>query len=210
MNKIVFLLVPGFLILGSCLSTRGSTVERVDTDKVIDLTANWNDSDSQIVAQNMVANLLGSAWIDDFSEDRNPVLVLGPIENETSEDISIPLLSKDFEAALVNSGRVDIVANSYERASVRGERVDQQTNASEETMKRMAQESGADYMLLGNLTSNVQETVDQKVTFYQVSMELVDLESNKKVWIGNEKIKKIADKMKSRRTFWSKSSRLQW
>jgi hypothetical protein len=62
----------------------------------------------------------------------------------------------------------------------------------------MAQEIGADYMLLGTISSNVQENLegDETSMFYVVNMELVNITKNTKVWIGSKKIKKVIERNK--------------
>ena len=56
--------------------------------------------------------------------------------------------------------------------------------ASPETMKRFQQETGANYMLIGDITSIVDQEGGDKVKYYQVNLELVDIETNRKAWLG--------------------------
>ncbi|MDH3251819.1 MAG: penicillin-binding protein activator LpoB, partial [Ignavibacteria bacterium] len=97
---------------------------------------------------------------------------------------------KNLEKELINSGRVNFVANKEERQEVREERADQQEHAATESVKRFQQEAGADFMLQGDIVSIIDQEGGEKVKYYQVNMELVNIESNRKVWIGEKKIKK--------------------
>jgi PBP1b-binding outer membrane lipoprotein LpoB len=97
----------------------------------------------------------------------------------------------DLEMALVNSGKVRFVAAKGERTDIREERADQQENAAAATRAGLARETGADYMLQGSLNAVKDETRGQYAVMYQVNMELVDMTSNEKVWIGQKKIKKV-------------------
>ena len=45
-------------------------------------------------------------------------------------------------------------------------------------------------MLTGTLNSIVDQEGGEQVIYYQVDMELTDIQSHKKVWIGDKKIKK--------------------
>ena len=45
-------------------------------------------------------------------------------------------------------------------------------------------------MMNGVITSIVDQYGKNKVVFYQVDLELTNLETNEKVWIGDKKIKK--------------------
>jgi PBP1b-binding outer membrane lipoprotein LpoB len=83
------------------------------------------------------------------------------------------------------------VANSAERAELRNEVADQQGNATEETAKELHQETGADWMLTGTINTIVDQEGGKSVIFYQVDLELTDLQSHKKLWMGDKKIKKF-------------------
>ena len=57
-------------------------------------------------------------------------------------------------------------------------------------MKKFQQEAGADFMLRGDITTIVDQEGGEKVKYYQVNLELVNIETNRKAWIGEKKIKK--------------------
>jgi penicillin-binding protein activator len=63
-----------------------------------------------------------------------------------------------------------------------------------QTAKSLGEETGADLMMIGTLNSIVDQEGREAVVFYQVNMELVDIESNQKVWIGEKKIKKFVER----------------
>ena len=173
-----------------CAST--PTVDRLHVDEVIDLSGYWNDTDSRLVSEEMMGDCLSHPWSSRAAArlGREPVVIVGSVRNRTSEHLSTQTFVKDLERALVNSGVIDVVASSDERMEIRGEREDQQRHSSIETAKSMGQESGADFMLQGQINSILDAAGKQQVRFYQVELELVDLESNRKVWIGQKKLKK--------------------
>ena len=55
-------------------------------------------------------------------------------------------------------------------------------------------ETGADYMLQGEIQSIEDREGGRSVVFYQVDLRLVDLQSNAKVWVGQHKIKKFVER----------------
>ena len=105
---------------------------------------------------------------------------------------------KDLERALVNSGSVGVVASRDERGELRSERLDQQKHATLESAKSMGRELGADFMLQGQINSILDQSGKQQVRFYQIELELVDLESNSKVWIGQKKLKKLVTRPRAK------------
>ena len=182
------------LALASCGTTR--SVTRVSADTQIDLSGRWNDTDSQQVALAMINDVLVRPWFEEFqsANKRKPVLIVGNVANRSDEHIETQMFTKSLERELINSGKVKFVASSAERAGVRDERLSQQTEASAESMKRLGQETGADFYLGGIITSSSDALDGQKVVYYKVNLELIHIETNEKVWIGDKQIKKVIEK----------------
>lgn len=174
----------------------GPKVERVAADSQIDLSGRWNETDSRLVAEEMIKDALSRPWAMEFSadKDRKPAVVVGNVRNLSHEHVSSGTFIKDIEREFLNSGRVKLVQAGDARNELRDERAEQQEFASSETAKKWGQELGADFMLQGTINSIVDQDKKQKVIFYQIDMELTNVESNEKVWIGDKKIKKLIDK----------------
>jgi len=187
MKKVLFVLVA--FALAGC----GRTVERIDTNKVVDLSGYWNDTDSRLVAEEMVKDCLNRPWLAGFTavNKRQPVVIVGDVLNRSSEHIDSLLFTKDLERELTNSGLVRFVASSEERMEVRAERVDQKENAESSTIKPKGHETGSDYMLKGTVNSVKDQIKGKYVVLYQVNLELIDMANNQKVWIGQKEIKKF-------------------
>jgi PBP1b-binding outer membrane lipoprotein LpoB len=98
---------------------------------------------------------------------------------------------KDIEKAFITSQKVRLVQGGEKREAIRGERADQQDNSSVSTMKKWGLEVGADYMLQGSINSIVDAIDRKKVIFYQIDLELTNMQTNEIVWIGDKKIKKF-------------------
>lgn len=192
-NVFFILLISLFVTFGCGQSTK---VTRIATDQVVDLSGRWNDTDSRLTAEQMINGLLDRPWDDEFQAQngRKPAVIVGTIRNLSSEHIETEIFIKDIERELVNSGRVKFVASKEERKEIRDERLDQQSYATEETAKSIANETGADFMLKGSIKSQTDAVDGQQVKFYQVDLELINLENNEKVWIDSKKIKKTVEK----------------
>ncbi len=179
------------LLIAGC-GGGGRTVTRLDSEQVTDLSGGWNDTDARLVAEEMVRDALARPWLNDFSRatGNKPVVTVGTFRNQTSEHINTETFSKDFERELINSGQVRFVAARDQRAEIRDERQEQQEFASRETVKKLREETGADFVLLGSVKDIVDEIEGVKTVFYQTDFELINVETTEKVWIGTKKIKK--------------------
>lgn len=180
----------GLLVAGCGGSS--TQVTRIDPETQTDLSGNWNDTDARLVAQEMITDALGRPWLTDFSSStgNKPVVTVGTIRNLSSEHIDTETFTSDFERELINSGRVRFVASSGQRDEIRGERFDQQEFASQETMKKIRNETGADFILMGAIKTIVDQLEGTRVVYYQTDLEMINIESMEKVWIGTKKIKK--------------------
>jgi uncharacterized protein (TIGR02722 family) len=163
---------------------------------VTDLSGRWNDTDSRQVAEAMVKDALAYPWLDNFTrtKSRQPVVVVGTILNRSHEHINVQTFITDLERELTNSQKFSFVAGKGEREEIREERREQAVHAREDTQKSAGKELGADYMMKGNISTILDEADGVKAVFYQVDLELVDLESNVKTWFGQKKIKKVVER----------------
>lgn len=193
----ITLILAGMLSISAC--SPSLKVDRVDPSTQTDLSGKWNDTDARMVSEEMISDVLSKPWYENFRENNegeNPVIIVGTVHNNTMEHIDTQVFTKEIERAFINSGMVDVVASAEERGEIRQERAEQQSFASLESVKAMGRELGADLMLIGNMSSITDQSLNkrQKAVFYTVNMELIDIETNQKKWFGNKKIKKIVNK----------------
>ncbi|MDR1695199.1 MAG: penicillin-binding protein activator LpoB [Endomicrobium sp.] len=195
MKKLLLCLFAAVFML-NLSACSGTKVTRVSPDEVVDLSGNWNDTDSQEVSKEMISEVLTYAWYADFmtSRGKKPTVIVGSVLNKTEEHIATETFVKDLERSLINTGKVVFVASKDQRDEIRAEREDQAVNAKASTIKQTGQETGADFMLKGQINSIFDTGSGAEVKYYQVELEMIDMESNEKVWMGQKKIKKVVAK----------------
>ena len=188
-------LAVSVLLLSGC----GTKVTRVSHDSTIDLSGEWNDTDSRLVAEEMVKDAVSANWYKAYETQKKiPRVVIGEIRNKSHEHINTETFINDIQRYLVNSGKVEFVANKAERKELRDEKSDQAQNSSVESQQMAGEESGAELMMLGEINSIMDSEGGKSVVFYQINLELVQIESHKKVWLGDKKIKKFVEKSASK------------
>jgi uncharacterized protein (TIGR02722 family) len=186
------LLTVAVILLAAAGCGTSPKVDRVAPDTVTDLSGDWNDTDSRLVSEEMIQDALMHPWIANFIRNRGhqPTVIVGEVKNLSHEHINVNTFVNDIERALINSGRVEFVASRDEREEIRDERQDQDLHASEDTRNPAGRELGADFMLKGSINT-IYDTIDKKQTrYYQVDLNLISLADNRKVWLGQKKIKK--------------------
>ena len=187
-----------FAVIAVCVAGCSSTprVTRVSDNAVTDISGRWNDTDSRQVAEKIVGDCLQAPWLNEWmsaNANKRPVVIVGTIVNKSHEHINTETFINDIQRYLVNSGKVEFVANKGERQELRSETADQAANAAVDSRQVAGEESGADLMLLGSINSIVDQEGGKAVVFYQINLELVQIETHKKVWIGDKKIKKFVE-----------------
>ncbi|MDD2296768.1 MAG: penicillin-binding protein activator LpoB [Sphaerochaetaceae bacterium] len=190
-HNLVLISVLVVLVLTGCAS--GVKVSRIASDAQYDISGSWNDTDINLVTTALIESSLSSQWITQFRvrQGHNPVVIVGSILNKSSEHIDTSILAKKFEIALINTNQVDLVADIGFRDELRQEREGQQYFASEATAVALGKEIGADYLLQGAVRTVVDQVSGKAVRTYYVSAELIDIETSRKVWVGEESVRKL-------------------
>lgn len=184
-----FLCLISIVFISSC----SRKVTRIDPSEQVDISGRWNNTDSRLVAEDMTKTILGANWLTDHMAAKNgqrPVVIVGFVTNKSHEHIEAETFVKDVENAFVTTQKVRLVQGGKKREELRAEKADQQTNSSVSSMKKFGLEQGADFILQGSINSIVDSHKRKKVVYYQVNLELTNIETNEVVWIGEKKIAK--------------------
>lgn len=189
--RLLFVLFFSFSLFGC-----GPQVARIAPTQAVDLSGRWNDADSRQVANKMVADLRASERFAEYArtKGKKPVIIVGTIRNKTAEHIDATNYVKKIEVAIFNSGLADIVESDAFRDRLREERAQQQDFADPATVAQWGKETGADLILFGEMTSETDVMGRQRVVNYITTLFLTDMETNQRVWYGQEEIKKFIRK----------------
>jgi penicillin-binding protein activator len=183
--------------LGGCAGSGGDwNVKRVDPSATTDVDYRFNDSDSRQVFQAAVGDALSRPWIDTWMREHGgerPIIFLGTVRNDTDEYIDTKLFTTQIEEELINSGRVRVKTAKDLRPELRDERLDTRYN-DPATIKAVAKELNADLALVGRVGANKQRTENGRtvVSYYQVNMDLTNVETAEVLWRNTSEIKKVA------------------
>ena len=185
--------IAAIAVLTIAITSCARQVTRINTDSAPDISGNWNVTDSKLVADEMTKSIIGSKWLPthlDAKAGKKPTVIVGLVQNKSHEHIDAETFVKDVEQSFIQSGTVRLVQGGKKREELRAEKADQQDNATVSTMKKFGLENGADYILQGSINSIVDSHKRNKVVYYQVNLELTDIQTNEVVWIGDKKITK--------------------
>ena len=189
------------LVLGTVVFVNGCgksvEVARVDSGKQIALTDKWNDEDSRLVVEEMINDMLSYPWISQFNQrfpGKEPLVTVQRVRNKSHEHIAVDTFVNDIKRAVIRSGKAGFIVTLEERQDTRAELADQDMNASADTRMEMGEEDGANFALSGTINSIVDQLDGQRVTYYQVDLKLINLQTAREVWNGSKKIKKFMER----------------
>jgi uncharacterized protein (TIGR02722 family) len=171
-------------------------VERRDPNTVTDYDYRFDEDDARQVAHTMIADCLARPWIDLWMHEnggKRPLIVLGNVRNDTQDYINSNIFTDPIQKELLNSGRIRVKAEKDLRQEIRDERLDTKFN-DPATIKAVAKEVNADLMMVGNIKDQKERTADGRkvISYYQVTLELINVETAEKIWIQNAEIEKKA------------------
>jgi len=193
------LLVAAVLCVG-CSTTK---VENVDPTTEGYISGRWNDSDARAAVEQLIPDCLSRAWLPEFNgknEGAKPRIVLGDIENNTSEHINKDVFMNEIQRVLINSGVVRFVADPGVRDALMKEVEWQKEMAKGQGVAPDVERgvSGADFMLMGTVSSIVDQADRNAIVYYKVDLWLTDLRTWEKVWIGTAERKHLVEGAKTR------------
>ena len=176
------------LLLGSC----ARTVTRIDPATSTDLSGRWNDTDSREVATSMINDLLNSEKFKEYAKTlgRKSAILVGEVKNKTTEHIDAENYIKKMELAIYNSNLADLIESAAFRDKLRLERIQQQDFADPATVAKCGKEVGANLMLFGEMTSEIDTYQKRRTVNYITTLFLTDMETNRRVWYSQKEIKK--------------------
>jgi len=169
-------------------------VTRTDPGRVKDYDYRFDEDDARQVAGALIPGALSKVDVwKAQNAGRDPLIVLGNVQNKTGDYVNSELFTDPIREALLNSGRVRIKAQKDLRQELRDERLDTEFN-DPATVKAVAKEVNADFMLVGKVLENKEVRRDNKavIQYYMVTMELINIETAETVWIDSHDLEKRA------------------
>src|ERR1700755_983886 len=116
-----------FTIMGMVSISCSHKVTRIDPGQQVDLSGRWNNTDSRLVAEEMIQTILREKWVGNHQESHNgqkPVVIVGMVTNKSHEHIEAETFMKDVEQSFIQSGKVRLVQGGKKREELRAEKAD--------------------------------------------------------------------------------------
>lgn len=195
MRKGLIVLAAVSLAAATACGGGNRKVSRMSANTTTDLSGKWNDTDARLTAEALIQDCFGSAWLPNHLEEHSgekPAVTVGRIVNKSDEQIDGQVFTKNIERAMVNSGKVRVLAQrDGELDEVMAEQdLGMSGRVADDSAPSVGNMRGADYVIVGRISSITDQVGGEATKFYQINFELLNTTTRDKVWVGEHKIKK--------------------
>lgn len=172
----ILILSLNLIIASGCGPKAFTKGEYDDPNRVELLDDKFNESDMHQMADTIIKAMVSCGYV--ANSPKPPMVIVERVANRTQEHIDTVSLTDKIRTALIKSGKVRFV-NKEERGTLNEEYEHSASGAvSHSTKKAKGKQVGADYILSGNLSTNVQEVGNDKFIFYKLTMNLTNIETS--------------------------------
>jgi penicillin-binding protein activator len=195
MKTLVLLSTVGLAVSMLLGCANKSVVSYGDATAVETADINFGSTDLQKMATEMTDSLLLSPVVGTLTANKRPVVFVERIKNKTSEHIDTESITDSISTKLLRSGKFSFVDMGRVEAA-REQLSFQNEGGMVDTNKaiQFGRQTGAQYMLYGNLSSIVKSNKDMSDVYYKFTMRLMDLESGLVEWADETEIRKTKGK----------------
>ncbi len=190
-----FILIPSALILliqtgcGPKVYTKG---EYDDPNRVELLDDKFNEADMQKMAQTVVNGVVSCPDIKRLK--RTPVIIVEKVENRTEEHIDMLSITSKIRTALIKTRKVKFINRKLRKQLNDEYDYNKGGNVAKKYQKFRGKQIGADYILNGELSTNIQEVGGRKLIYYKLTANLTNLETSVIDCVEEKEIRKIYNK----------------
>jgi len=175
MFKLLQISLIGLLLFTvGCSSTRQfSRGEFEDTQRVNLLSDKFSESTAQLLSKTVIDKLKACPNLD--PNKPSPYVAIERIDNSTEEMVDLKMVSNQVRTALIRSGKFRFI-DKHNRNVLEDEYQYNDTGVVGVTSKKVrGNQIGADLVLVGTLSSVVQEVGHDKTVYYQLDVNLTNV-----------------------------------
>jgi len=197
-SKAIGIMTGKVLVLAFTFSTHTACTksfegEYSDPDKVEIIDDKWNETDAKKTARHMIAGMLEKPWLVNFTSsnaNKPPFVIVDDVENRTDEHLDVRILTDYIQDELINSGKVSFVNKAQRQKLLEEIKYQQSGQVDKKSAKKEGRQIGADYILSGNVTSQVHQQGSIKTVTYFTTLILTNIETFGIEWSTKYEIKK--------------------
>ena len=169
------------------------SVTRVAPGSAPELSGDWSAVDAKETSDALIKDCFTKPWLSKFTDEqgRSPRIRVRKIVNKTDEHIDAQVFIANIEEAMVNSGKVEVLAQKGAELDSVNEEEDYAVEGRVGEGPSIGDQLGADYAVAVSMRTILDQADGKRVKYYKINFQLLDANSGSKVWIGNHEIQKM-------------------
>ena len=192
--KIIRFKFVGLFVLVLFLISCAGTSTYVSPGETTQMDDKFSDTDLKMMTGGMYNSIINRLNIIEQGQSKRKVIALLSIINKTSEHIDTESIADKLQINLLRSGTLRFVDRSKITAMTEQFDLSGSGLMDPNTVKSAGKVIGADYFLSGTISSIEKRDRKKSLTYYRLSMRLVDTETNEIIWADEFEIKKQSNK----------------
>jgi penicillin-binding protein activator len=187
-------LVGVAIVSSGCSMFRASTTD-MNPDQPQHMTAKYDDTDLHQLTETIAGELLASPFLT--KQGQPPLMRLGDIQNNTEQHVNTRTIAERMRTLLLQSNRVQFVGET-QREELLKEQEYQAKHGEKGSQMAPGQQANPKYLLAGALSEIKSDEPRQvrlsrkEVRYYNLTVTVMDLQSNKIEWTTEKRIKRQA------------------
>lgn len=181
MRQNTFLTVFGLSVLmitlngcgGQKAFTKGSYD---DPTQVMLLDDKFNEADMQQMADSVIKSLVACPYVS--NAQKPPIVIVDKVQNRTEDHIDMVSLTDMVRTALIKTGKVRFVDKQARGTLDEEYQYNASGAVSGPTQKKKGNQIGADYILNGEIATNVQQVGDDKFVYYKITVNMTNVDTS--------------------------------
>jgi hypothetical protein len=192
-GKVILFAAAAVLLAFQTGCTKDFEGEYADPSKSEIVDDKWNETDAKKTAEHMIRGMLEKPWLSQFKGSHGgerPLVIVDDVENRTDEHLDVKILTDYIQDELINSSKVRFVDKARRQKLLEEIKYQQSGQVDSKTAKKGGKQLGADYILAGNVTSQVHQQDELKTVTYFTTLTLTNIETFELEWSTKYEIKK--------------------
>lgn len=191
-TRLLKVLCLSSLFVVSCTDTFQGEYANPKEQEIVD--DKWNPTDANKTAEVIIKAVLEKNWLIEYMQSsggKKPVVIVDDIENRTNEHIDTAALGQALQNELINSGKIRFIDKAARDKIVKEIKYHQESGmVSKATAKNKGNQIGADFFLVGEMTSIENVQGGYKTVTYTTTVRLTNLETSEILFSQAYQIKK--------------------
>jgi uncharacterized protein (TIGR02722 family) len=147
-----------------------------DPTRVQLLDDKFNEADMQQMADSVIKAMVACPYV--ANAQKPPVVIVDKVQNRTEEHIDMVSMTDMVRTALIKSGKVRFIDKQARGTLDEEYNYNASGAVSGPTAKKKGSQIGADYILDGEVATNVQQVGDDKFIYYKITVNMTNIETS--------------------------------